>query len=608
MSNVRPRIRLVSASVSRHRPRRSQVRRRASATSCVTGHADTEYHPRVRALGPGEDAPGKSFEIRVANAYRALGYQVTHNVDLRGKQTDLLARLTPPGSPSITLAIECKDHQAAVGNKIVSDFVSTIIRQRSDNAVTSGALISSSGFTAKGRAVAADYPYITLLSWDDLTAEVIEVRAQMEQLVARYESEPIYGEYLSLNAEVLSWGNLMGPSTKTNALTSLIHEWIQRGAELAAPNALFVLGDFGSGKTTLLRHLEYERARQYLCGQDLHIPLYVTLRNYRDTYDIPQLLRASFRDAYYRDVPSELVWQRIQDGLFYVLLDGFDEMIDRSDAGRRLELFYSLTGLLRSPSPTIITSRPSYFVERGELDDILATLRLEESAIADRRISTSGGASTAADRIRRKLLARRREIQPPLRAYDPLRTQDVGVARLMPLDREQIKAYLHQRAHEMEAVNVTPHAVADFIDRTYDLADLASRPLLLTLIVDSVIDGVLDADDTGTQYGPSGLYEIYTQAKLDLDMSKGRSRREGLSSEARRVLAEAVAIEMYQSQTLEVNLHKTLSELLGTPGIEFDRNNLSRDEIVTDFATCSFVTLMMKVNVDLCISRFAAFS
>ncbi|HKT83400.1 MAG TPA: hypothetical protein VJQ84_06140, partial [Solirubrobacterales bacterium] len=130
--------------------------------------------------------------------------------------------------------------------------------------------------------------------------------------------------------------------------------------------------------------------------------------------------------------------------------------------------------------------------------------------------------------------------------------------------------------------------------KTYDLADLASRPLLLALIIDSIVLRGLDLTNSGTQYGPSGLYEIYTRIKLDVDLSKGPTRRRGLSLEARRMLAEALAIKMYKANTLELDFREILTDLLdgSDPDVSNIRESgLSRDEIATDFATCSFITL-----------------
>jgi len=533
---------------------------------------------------------GRAFERLVGELYRSLGYQVTHNVQLPGKQTDLIARRTLAGSGEVTLAIECKDLIEPVGNAAAIHFVATILKHQNAKRVTGGALISRSGFTADARAAAAGADGVVLLSWDELTSEALDVGPQIRAIAEDYEHAAIYAEYMTLHVAKTHWGNLTTPSHATTSSASLVQNWIDQAAEPGGATTLVILADFGAGKTTLVERVEYERAHAFSCAEDHRIPLRVPLRSFRETHDLRTMLRSSLRDRYFRDVPTEILWEQIERGRFYVLLDGFDEMIDRSDAGRRAELFHALLPVLRSPCPTLLTSRPSYFLEEGELEDLLASIRTTEREIAVAVGPVRATGSAAGDRVRRRLVNRRRETQPPGRSADPFGAREVEVAVLMPLSRSQVEAYIASRAPELAQVGASPDDVVDFIDRTYDLADLASRPLLLTLIFDSVLHGVLDVADTTTRYGASELYEIYTQAKLDIDLTKGPLHQRGLSLDVRCHLVERIALEMYKAESLEVDLPATLSRILAEEP-DLERNGLNDREIATDFATCTFVTV-----------------
>jgi hypothetical protein len=535
------------------------------------------------------DTPGREFERRVADAYRALGYQLTANIRVGGKQTDLLARRQIEGAPTIVLAVECRDSERPVGNGDIFDFVARVIVHRNDGTVTGGVLVSSNGFTADARGAAAGHDFVRLLSWDELASEILDVRHQMGERVAQYEASEIYHEYVSLSLFAAPWG---GGRVVGRVGDDLLETWMG-GSDPKHTKSLFVLADFGAGKTTVLRRFEYERARAYLVQKDTRVPLFVPLRAYRESHDVMSLLRGSFRDAYYRDLPSDLLWRRVQEGQFYLLLDGFDEMVERSDAARRLELFYALLPLLRSRSPTLVTSRPGYFVEPDELDNLLTTLRRHETVInASARPSSSS--SLAADRLRRKLVRHNRESRPSANANDGLSVRDVVLADLLPLDEPQIRVFLDRRAARLERVDTTPAAVMDFILRTYDLSDLASRPMLLNLIVESVALGELDISDKRVQFGASGLYDVYTDAKLAFDLDKGGIRQDGLSLETRRQLAEELAVKMYCASTLESDFHELFADLMTQVrenGAGLETGGLSEQEIATDFATCSFVTL-----------------
>lgn len=534
---------------------------------------------------------GRAFEKRVVDAYRALGYQVTHNVQLPGKQTDVLAQREVEGAPTLVVAIECKDWGEPVGNDTVLEFISRIVTQRASNAITAGVLVSAAGFTADAQAAGAANPNVTLLSWDDLSAQILDVRNQMRKRIADYESSTIYQDYLPLKIEVLGWESLT-PAIEQQTLEEVLEDWM--GGRRPALNSLFVLADFGAGKTTLLRRLEHERATAYMEGRDARIPLFVPLREYRNAQDLDALLRWSFRDAYYRDVPSDLLWSRIESGQLYVFFDGFDEMVERSDAERRLDLFAALLPVLRSKSPTVLTSRPSYFVELGELEGMLRMLRQGE---ADASVLPKRGERdrvSETDRLSRELVDIHREARPTPDAHFPLNPRNVRVLSLRSLDSGQILEFLERHAGELRKASVSPEAVMEFIERTYDLSDLASRPLLLTFIITLIVIRELDVEDSETQFGASGLYEIYTSAKLRHDIAKGRTRQGGLALELRRALAEYLALRMYAARTLEFDFAAMVDELMGEGGEIGSRlaeTGFTREEVATDFATCSFATL-----------------
>jgi hypothetical protein len=542
----------------------------------------------------GTDRSGVPFESSVADTYRALGYQVVHNIQLSGQQVDLIARREVEGAPQIVLAIECKDHLASVGNQEVLDFVAAARALIHRGTITAGVMVASHGFTKDGRAAGDGMPNVTLLAWDELAATLFNVRHPIRAFVADYEKSSIFRDYVHLAIEPVSWSGAVRPSDGNLSLDEVIAEWITSEADDSHhARALFALADFGAGKTTLLRYLQYRTAKAFLAGDVARVPLFVPLRDFRFTHDMSALLRASFRESYHRDIAADLLWQRLHDGRFYVLLDGFDEMVERSDASRRAELFNALVPIIGSASPSVVTSRPSYFVERHELETLLAFFRDYEAALT--KPEQPSGVSRQADRLRRRLVARHREVGPGASGTGPrIEPEAVRAVRLLPLDRERVEMFLASREHDLKAVGASSQQLLQFIDRTYDLTDLATRPLLLTLILESVLDGALSVSDPSAQFGPSGLYEVYTRAKLDLDMAKGPSRNRGLSLDARRLLAESLAMHMYETGVLEADFGSVASALIASDDSlrrEVQESRLTPAQVATDFATCSFVTL-----------------
>jgi hypothetical protein len=560
----------------------------ASLASAPARHTPQQVR-FARMTTDAPDEPGLSFQRRVAEAYEGLGYATEQNVEIAGQQIDIIVQRADEAAPPTVLAIECKDYRARVSNQEVQNFVATVTALRAASRVDAGVLVTANGFTAPARAVVESIQYVRLMTWQELLSAVLDVRTQIRKFVARYDASPIASQYLELELEELDWPALMPRRLGRDVLST----WPPTESDERRANALVVLADFGAGKTTLLRRLQYRSARAYLSGTDLRVPLFVPLRNYRDSRDVEALLRRSYREAYLRDLSPEILWDRLKGGRFHVLLDGFDEMLDRSDAARRLDAFYELLGIFNSSSPSVLTSRPSFFVEPDELTDMLERLQAHETELRDPR-PTGRSPAGSVERIRRRLVSRHREVHADSAAMEPPTPRTVVVGRLNHLSPEQVEAFVHARAGALAGVGATPSGVLHFIAKTYDLSDLANRPMLLDLIVDSVVDGGLDVAQTDRQLGPSGLYEIYTNAKLDLDIAKGRVRQAGLSLDQRRHLAELLAWRMYGAHTLEMPFAQVLGDMVDEKGdlpASVGGTALSPAELATDFATCSFITL-----------------
>src|SRR3954447_24045136 len=119
-----------------------------------------------------KDLTGQQFERMVADLYRSLGYRVEANVVLGGQQVDVLAQKDVEGAPLIKLGVECKDLSRPAGNQMVQDFVSSTMALRDKRAVTAGTMVSKSGFTPQAKEVARGNEYVTLLSWQELSAKL----------------------------------------------------------------------------------------------------------------------------------------------------------------------------------------------------------------------------------------------------------------------------------------------------------------------------------------------------------------------------------------------------------------------------------------------------
>lgn len=329
-----------------------------------------------------------------------------------------------------------------------------------------------------------------------------------------------------------------------------------------------------------------------------YLPILIELKSYYDAQDLTLLIRNKLRADFLRDVSAEAIWNNIDRGQFAFLLDGFDEMADRSGEQYRLSLFEKLLPILGSPCPVILTSRPGLFVAKGEIEHLVTRWENESIPL---RVTPRPPNKKASERygkvedLKNTLLQSfNASNQVPARVSMPS-DDTLSVVVLSPFGTDKISEFVAHRIATVHAESGNDSScnvddVLAFIERVYDLSDLASRPLLLKMIVDTILRGGIDISDPTVEFGPSGIYEIYTTLKLELDWKKGRVRRGGLSQEKRREFAEAMAVAMHKKSTLSVDLSFVLSQLpqeaVSSNGVE-----LSGEEIATDFMTCSFLTI-----------------
>lgn len=232
-----------------------------------------------------------------------------------------------------------------------------------------------------------------------------------------------------------------------NAIT----DWIDR----SKLNGLFILGDFGTGKTTLCAHLTCQFALRYLKGKSKRIPILLSLRNVSEISEeaIIQAMSSMIR----------IDWLTLsslsESGKLLLILDGFDEMVKRTDWKKTLNDFQNIVKMFcRKKAKVIVTCRTHYFKKDSEL----------------------WGEDT--------------ELMKSLRA-----TEDFKIVFVEQFETNQIKDLIGRRTEN-------PENVWNTIENTYNLRDLCRRPLLLDMIVSSLPKLVA----LGLSINAATLYESYT--------------------------------------------------------------------------------------------------
>jgi hypothetical protein len=533
-----------------------------------------------------EPPPWRGHEDHVGSLYRLLGFTVIPNINIEGKQTDLLCEKWIAGVGRTRLYIDCKytrlKENKSVSKDDVENFIYTVNNRLQSAGLTAGVMVSNRPFSQYARSAAAGHPNVHLKTIDELHEEVLQIHAYLHDSIQRYEQArrffdfvPPYGSE-SDTPEFVSRGS--------RQLQELIARWLQDNSQ-----QLCLFGDFGTGKTTFLEFLHYTFAKKYLADGSVRIPLMIPLRRYYEATDCEEIIKLFFSQECGVNVQYSLFREFLTKGRFLLLLDGFDEMGAKSDPTIRKSNYLKLASFAEGASKILISCRPAYFLSVNETHSVFS--------FVNKQIGFAPPAN-----------------QGPISEYLYHVVQDADLtsvfqqtrsaltktlyAHINLFDNRQIKTYLKRHKSDIENMSggkLDPSSLFKKIKEVYDLEDLARRPILLKLIVETLplfkktAEGKYEikmGDETQTVFDitPSILYTAYTEKELEREYLKGKIRWLIDRQVKVRIIA-AIAFEMFRRDTVALD-KGTISRVVQTT---FPDDEDQQAYYLTDIRTCSFL-------------------
>jgi hypothetical protein len=536
----------------------------------------------------------EEHEKHVAAIYRLLGYRVTSNINITGQQTDLLCAKEIPGAGIVVLYVDCKytqdDERNTISKDSVNQFITNFHALKQAHGWTAGILVSNREFSQHAKSAAAPHRDIVLKTVNELYADLFQIPSYLHRCIHEYEIDETFTDYIPLNATVQESAGSGGGQK----LEELFEKWLHQ------PNnsQLVLLGDFGAGKTTFMRQIHYKCAKQFLAGSFARMPLYIQLRDYFDVKSGNELIEKFFSLELATRVPQRLFDEFTKVGRFLVLLDGFDEMGVISDNETRRKNYLKLRQLTRPASKVVITCRPAYFVTHEELLEVFGFYKGQMGLLApptrgDKKTTKAYSSLTT----QLKAVSHNEELKELLAAVGSIeRTSTIAALELF--DDAQIKAYLElqrDRILEESEGQLDDASLLTRMGQIYDLDDLAKRPILLKLIVNTL---PLFKQDSNGQYAvksssqtfeditPSVLYYVYTEGELSREYEKGELRWKIERADRLKVIG-ALAFEMFENDSL-VLVPEAFSAIVAR---HLSPSDEDLEKFATDIRTCSFLTL-----------------
>lgn len=492
--------------------------------------------------------PGKEFEIEVENLLTALGYEVTRNIQIAGAQIDLIGKRKSDVLGDI-IVVECKDYNDSVGTEEFAEFQSKLMSAKSAYPEARGCIIARGEFTkyAKDRARVTG---VTLITRAQLLNSLLNCDSWLTRFAYNYEQSEMFHLYVEPKCIWRNQDPVSAKEKSTPLLESLV-AWAIKAGQSGA----ILLGDYGTGKTVSCERLTYTLAKRKLSGvdPDSPIPLLFYLRDYYRTLDLRSMITDRLVNDLGVNLPFETFMQYLQQGVFCVVLDGFDEMAMRVDAQSRTRNLVILQTLSAGRSKVLITGRPGYFPTDHEIEEIAKSEGLVNLPF-------------------------------PQQFITPRQIPKFSLIDVHLFGRDEISKYFDKYYSFAKKTGREVHEIkVRDLSKIYNLMSLAERPVLLNLILET---GPEILERSESKFTAGELYRRYTRAWIERELSKGEVRRL-IDPQLKLIFMQELAWDMFSRNVFTVNYQNSLPdniiEYFGTTGSQ------EFDYLDSDIRTCSYI-------------------
>jgi len=511
-----------------------------------------DEHPDVRERHfPPEEVqvqtPAGTLAETVAGLLTVMGF----TCQSRKATTDRVRLVcTSKGVFARPVAVVCKEGAVERGDV---DALSVDVKEQD---LGGGILVTYTRVSPAARErAAATEGAVQAFTLDEFYRKLIDFESYVRELVADYQNDELSAYYVDLGCQSAD-GSVYKP------MDDYVDDWLNDQTR----NHISILGDYGTGKTSFCRQYAAELGRRWLADPDRNrIPILISLRDYAKAMNLQQLVTDFLVNRYGIQVGYEAFRRFNADGKLVLLFDGFDEMAQKVDYQTTVDNFEELARAVEARSKVILTCRTPYFRTSREAEELFSCRGPEVF------VEAPGSVRDRPERLR----GQTSEVWETSEVLIDLSDKpNFEIVHLLPFDRGDIQAMLRARFPEGDGWERYWRR----IESTYNLEELAQRPVLLDMIARS-----LPGLEPGQAVNAAQLYEVYTDLWLARDEEKGRTL---ITRDDKRLFMQELALEMQRREELSLHYSRLPERVRAHFRLE------KADEIdyfAHDMRTCSFL-------------------
>lgn len=479
----------------------------------------------------------KKFEKEVINLLKIRGFDVLPEFQLGSKKVDFLAKIKDDFGKTKQYVGECKYYNSRLSmgdiNKIVTDYYPHL---RSNYNLL---LVTQNGLTASAITYINECENIYHVTHYDLINSTMDFSLYIQGLKSSFFLD-------NLNLSYVPQGYREGDET----IEDYINKWVNDDT----PNPLAILGGYGMGKTTLATKLAYSQSIKYEENQLERIPIYIKLEDLSTESSLEGLLGKLFTSVnIIKNYSFPLFMKLNEDGKFFIILDGFDEMKRTMSEEALIFNFEQLNRLVFGKSKVILLGRPTVFLNDQEQKEIFH------------------GLHTISNRQHEKLNYRK---------YIEL--------NLKPFDKNQIENFISKMVESFKLNTTSKPKITKFDNylkglnssQSSHLIELASRPVQLKMLTEilPIHDGDISEITVTILY--SEFIDLITRREAN------KLARRTFSYDERRAFASSLAFWMWNN-----NLGAEVDSSIIDPSLfkKYVRDGKSFKEVKRDLISGCFL-------------------
>lgn len=451
-----------------------------------------------QGTGKIEHETGESFEQKVGEIFKLMGYGVEYNVRIAEHEINILiTKKKQFVSKYEGYICECKNHNKKVTKNEVLHYyaeqksVLKYFEKRKRDIDFNLMIVSSSGFTDNAKQTAKSLGVI-LKTYIEILSGLMDFDTYLTRLINDFEGSELH--HLYIEPDFFS-------ERKREVINSFkfVKEWLQQ----PQMKQFSLLGDHGTGKTSFAKVLTYKMAKAYKeeSGKN-RIPFLVDLQECKKVFGLKSLLQHQLKRARVKPDDADIFLKLSADGRVLLIFDAFDEMATMSRGEETLSNFKQLNQAVKGNAKVILISRTPFFRDKDEVDMILKKQGIndisEYGSILFREISKMPG-------------------------YE--------IVHLREFSDVQVQKYLQA------AMGKEWKAAYKDIKSIYNLRDLSYRPVLLDMIVKTLPKIRMETKEFNAVH----LYEAYTKSWFERE-----EHRLEITKEDKKELMEGLAYRLWK--------------------------------------------------------------